>query len=194
MGRMEEKVKKQVRATRLQHAILASIKAVGFLSIAVLAPNAFRMLEALGGKKGKIGMFKYSASRAVSRLAETGFLIFEETEHGKVVRLTKKGEGRLMLAEAKNFQLKKSKRWDKKWRLVMFDIHESRKKLRNALRDTLQRIGFTKLQHSVWVYPYDCEDLVVLLKADYELGKEVLYVIADTIENDHTLRKIYNLQ
>lgn len=194
MGRMESEVKKQVRATKLQHAILASIKAVGILSMALVAPNALRMFEVLGGRKWKQSLFKYSATRATSRLAQAGLILFEDTKNGKVLRLTEKGKQRLLFAEAKNFRLSKPKRWDKKWRIVTFDIRESRKTLRNALRDTLRQIGFTRLQNSVWVYPYDCEDLIILLKADYELGSEVLYVIADKIENDKVLRQTYNLQ
>ena len=194
MGKMEEEVKKQVRATKLQHAILTSIKAAGILSVALLAPNAFRMFEMLGGKKWKQKLLKSSAARAVSRLADAGLVVFENAKNGKTLRLTEKGRQKLSLAEARNFRLKKPKRWDNKWRMVIFDIQEDRKVLRNTLRDTLRQVGFTKLQHSVWVYPYDCEDLIVLLKTDCELGREVLYVIADKIENDRALRQTYNLQ
>jgi len=55
------------------------------------------------------------------------------------------------------------------------------------------QIGFVRLQNSVWVYPYDCEDLVKLLKADFRIGREVLYVIADSIENDMWMRKEFSL-
>lgn len=194
MGKMEEEIKKQTRATKLQHAILGSIKVAGILSVAVLAPNALRMFGMLGGRKWKQSLFKYSATRAASRLADAGLIVFEDTRSGKVLSLTEKGRQRLLLAEAKNFKLMKPKRWDKKWRIVTFDIRENKKVLRNTLRDTLRQIGFTRLQNSVWVYPYDCEDLILLLKADYEMGREVLYVIADKIENDRFLRQIYHLQ
>lgn len=193
MGKIEEGLRKQIRTTKLQHAILNSIGAVGILSVALLAPNALRMFDVLGGKKGQRKLFKYSAQRSVSRLASAGLIAFEATKHGKVLRLTEKGKQRLSLAEAKNFKIKKPGKWDNKWRIVTFDIRESRRGLRDSLRQTLQQIGFTKLQQSVWVYPYDCEDLIVLLKADYRIGREVLYVIADRIENDRFLRQIYNL-
>ena len=54
-------------------------------------------------------------------------------------------------------------------------------------------IGFVRLQDSVWVYPYDCEDLITLLKADFRVGKDVLYLIVDSIENDKYLRAEFNL-
>jgi len=85
------------------------------------------------------------------------------------------------------------KHWDKKWRIVIFDIPEKRKAKRHILRDSLIKIGFIKLQQSVWIYPYDCEELVVLLKADFQLGKEALYLIVDTLENDSSLKMHFHL-
>ena len=75
----------------------------------------------------------------------------------------------------------------------MYDMKEPRKKLRDRLRATLIDLGFVKLQNSVWVYPYDCEDLITLIKADSKIGQEVLYVIADTIENDKHLKEMFGL-
>jgi hypothetical protein len=43
----------------------------------------------------------------------------------------------------------------------------------------------------VWVYPYDCEDLITLLKADFKIGKDLLYVITESIENDKWLRQSF---
>ena len=71
---------------------------------------------------------------------------------------------------------------------------EKRKGLRDKIRLTLNSIGFVKLQDSVWVYPYPCEDLIVLLKADFKIGKDLLYIIADSVENDSELQKLFNLK
>jgi len=57
----------------------------------------------------------------------------------------------------------------------------------------LKAIGFVQLQKSVWVFPYDCEDLIILLKADFKVGKDVLYMIVDKIENDREIKKVFNL-
>ena len=50
-----------------------------------------------------------------------------------------------------------------------------------------------RLQDSVWVYPYDCEDIIGLLKTDIGVGKDLLYMIADEIENDRHLRENFGL-
>ncbi len=196
MGKVENEISRHVRVSKLQHAILGGVAAVGLLAVTLVAPDALQMLSlfGLGKKRGsKSRLFQYSAHRAAIRLVEKGLLVFEKTEQGVFLRLTPKGKGRLALLEAKGYRLVKPKRWDKKWRMVSFDIKESKTVLRNTLRDTLRQVGFTRLHQSLWVYPYPCDDLIALLKAEYTLGQEVLYVVADHIENDRFLRKVYNL-
>ena len=58
----------------------------------------------------------------------------------------------------------------------------------------MRELGFIRLQDSVWVYPYDCEDLMALLKADLKLGSAVLYMVVEHIENDKHLRAEFGLE
>lgn len=55
-------------------------------------------------------------------------------------------------------------------------------------------IGFIRLQDSVWIYPYDCEDLLTLLKADLKVGKDLLYMIVDSLEGDAKIRLFFGLK
>ena len=110
-----------------------------------------------------------------------------------MLRLTAKGEQVLRRLELHDFKLRKPKRWDRKWRILIFDIPERRKGLRQKIRYTLKAIGFVRLQDSVWAYPYDCEDLVTLLKADFKVGKDLLYLIVDSLEYDKPLKEYFGL-
>lgn len=109
------------------------------------------------------------------------------------LQLTPKGETRLRQCKLHDYKIAKPKKWDKKWRMLIFDVQEERRFLRDKIRRTLVAIGFQRLQYSVWVYPYDCEDLITLLKADFKIGKDLLYIISDSIENDTWLKKCFNL-
>jgi len=46
-----------------------------------------------------------------------------------------------------------TKPWDKKWRLVVFDIPEKNRLARDALRKKLKELGFAPLQRSTWISP-----------------------------------------
>ena len=90
--------------------------------------------------------------------------------------------------------LPKPAEWDKKYRILIFDIWEKRKRTRDALRDFLARLGFVRLQDSVWVYPYECEEIAALLKSRFRVGNGLLYIVAESIENDRWLRKAFDLE
>jgi len=64
---------------------------------------------------------------------------------------------------------------------------------RDMLRDTLIDIGFFKLQDSVWIYPYDCEDLITLLKTNYSMSSRVLYIVSEHVEGDWKAKKYFKL-
>ena len=188
MGQLETESRKGTRNRNLQKIILGLVATAGLLSIMAVAPNALQALGMFGiGKKGRQ---REIIANSRKRLVRNGLL--EYTEKG-FIKLTPKGEAKLRQLELHDFKLKRPKRWDKKWRMLIFDIREERKNLRDKIRRTLTVIGFVRLQHSVFVYPHDCEDLITLLKADFKIGKELLYVIVDKIENDGWLKKYFGL-
>lgn len=185
--KLEEKSKRRKRKGDIQKAILVSVQVAGLLSVALLAPNSIKYLKSLGLLPTK--RQKDIILRSRQSLLTQGLLKYENG----FLKLTEKGEAKLQLLEMKDWKIDKPRRWDGKWRVLIFDIPESRRPLRQKIRNTLSNIGFVKLQDSVWVYPYACEDLVTLLKADFKVGKDLLYLIVDFIENDKNLRKFFGL-
>jgi len=188
MGVLEEKLSRRTRKNELRRLILESVKVAGMVGLLVVAPNVI-------GAMAKLGIIPSRRQREVierscERLIRQGFL----KRDGSRVCLTKKGETMLQKLSLRDFRFSKPALWDGKWRVVIFDIPEYHKKLRDTLRATLKTIGFVCLQKSVWIFPYDCEDLSSLLKADFRVGEEVLYIVAEGVENDVQLRKYFKLR
>ena len=193
MSSLELNLKKKTRKSKIQKILLNSLYTAGIMSLAVFAPNAISILKKFNiGKKRKSNP-KYSVRKAINRLRQKGLIVWEENKKGVFLRLTREGEQSLDLMERKEFKISIPKKWDSKWRIIIFDIKEERKGTREKLRNTLINIGFLKIQNSVWVYPYDCEELMTLIKADLKVGKDILYIIADSIENDSWVKKHFNL-
>ncbi|MFA5791648.1 MAG: CRISPR-associated endonuclease Cas2 [Candidatus Paceibacterota bacterium] len=193
MGILEREVKTKDKRKNIQKIILSTIFAVGALSIVAIAPNVLSVIKQLEGSRNRRKNLKYSINASFTRLKEKKLIEIIEINGKRVARITSKGESSLDFLEKHNFKLKIPKKWDNRWRVVIFDIKESRSKTRFLLRKTLSQIGFVRLQNSVWLYPYDCEDLISLLKADFKIGKDVLYMIVEKLENDWYLRKAFNL-
>ena len=187
MGEIEKKFRRRKSKDDIQKAVLTTIKFAGLLSVALVAPNAVQCLNSFGLIPGK--RQKEVMARSRDQLIKDGLLKYEN----KFISLTPKGQARLDLLEIINWKMNKPKKWDGRWRLLIFDIPEKRKPLREKVRNTLFDIGFQRLQDSVWIYPYDCEDLINLLKADFRVGKDLIYLIVDSIENDKSFRKSFSL-
>lgn len=181
---LEKDLKRRIRLGRIQKAILTTIAVSGTLLVAVAAPNLVQLL----GSTDRF--FNARKTSAIRKLRDEGLIVFETRDSQTFLTLTAKGRRFV----DQSFFITKPRRWDGRWRLVIFDIPVHRSVYRRALRAKLQEIGFEKLQASVWAFPYDCEELVTLLKADFGLGKEVLYIIADSIENDRALRGRFGLR
>ena len=171
----------------LQRAILTSLAVAGVLAISMVAPNTLQLLGGLG----RGNRFNERTHSSLGRLLKKGFVEFD---NHKRLRLTENGKRALALMErVSKDESQKRKHWDERWRLVIFDVPEYRKIVRNRLRLAVQEFGFLRVQDSVWVYPYDCEELIVLLKADLRIGKDVLYAIVERIENDGWIREHFKL-
>ncbi len=193
MGSLEREIKISDKRKNIQKIILNTVFAAGIIGVTVVAPNVIQFIKQLEGFSKRKKNLKYSINDSFTRLREKGLIEVVEVNGKKVARVTKKGESKLDFLDRHNFKLKIPKKWDGRWRVVIFDIKESRSKTRFLLRKTLSQIGFVRLQDSVWLYPYDCEDLVSLLKADFRIGQDVLYMIVEKLENDWHLRKTFKL-
>ena len=187
MGKLEESNRIRVRRGEIQKLILESVKFAGILSVGLVAPQVIGTMAKLGllPNKRQDEIVRSSASKLVKK----GLLVYQNGRY----ELAETGKKRLRYWELQGHKLTRPLKWDKKWRVVIFDIPEKNKKARDQIRNLFISAGFYRLQDSVWVYPYDCEDIVGLLKTDFGVGKDLLYMIVDEIENDKHLREGFNL-
>lgn len=188
MGKLEEKSRKRGKRKNLQKIILRSVALAGILSVALVAPNVLSAIDKLGLTKS-LREEEYISSSA-SRLKRRGLLEFKNGYYS----LTPEGRKILRRFEFSDYKLNKPKKWDRKWRVVIFDIPEKKKKIRNHITLIFRQAGFERLQDSVWIYPYDCEDIIGLLKTDFGVGKYLLYMIVEELENDRHLREEFDLK
>ncbi|MCR4325812.1 MAG: hypothetical protein NUV59_03320 [Patescibacteria group bacterium] len=187
---LENRGKKRAQRRNVRKAVLAAVKAGVIIGVAMAAPNVIGAMKKIG-----ISDFDFSDASTIARtrrqLSKAGLLV--ANANGRL-RLTAKGQSELSRLQAKEMLRDRPRRWDGRWRILIFDIPEYRKSVRVKLRRTLISVGFMRLQDSVWIYPYDCEDFIVLLKADFRIGKDVLYMIVDELEGDMRVRDYFGLE
>jgi CRISPR-associated endonuclease Cas2 len=131
--------------------------------------------------------------RSLKKLEKEKIVALQEKDGELLVTFRKKGKELLLKYKLDELRIKKPKQWDKKWRIVIFDIPEKKKLARNVLREKLKELGFYRLQKSVFVYPYDCEREIELIKRVYEVGPFVRFIVADSIDNQARLVAKFSL-
>lgn len=108
------------------------------------------------------------------------------------VQFTNAGRFLSLSHQFKSMKLIPKKKWDRKWRLVLFDIPESIKKTRDALRRKLKHLGFLEFQKSVFVYPYPCRDEINFVINFFDIAESVYYIEAPIIP-DTNLKKHFKI-
>lgn len=182
------RVSKTPERIRLGVDILRVLAAGSIVLASPVIPRVFKLLPLL--KLRRLRTYReWDVSRALQRLKSQGFVALVETHRGYALRPTHKGEVLLARYEEGVYHITTQKRWDGKWRFIIFDIREVRKQIRERIRLQLKRWGFYHLQRSVFVYPYECEEAIELLKTAYGARHDIYYFVATRLAGDRKLRK-----
>ena len=161
----------------------------------VIASSSPYFVRSLLKSRKEFGRYNSSkVSSTFDRLRREGYLSINNHNNQIYISLTKEGKKKAGMFQIDSLVVKRPKKWDKKWRLVIFDIPEKRKIAREALRGKLKELGFYPFQKSAWIYPFDCEAEIELLKDFFDLpDKKVQLVVAERIGDINYWRKIFDL-
>jgi hypothetical protein len=127
-------------------------------------------------------------------LKRNDFINFENKNGQIYISLTKEGKKKAGKYQIDDLEIKKPKKWDNKWRILIFDIKNKDRLKREALRGKIKELGLYQLQKSVWVYPFEFSQEISLLRSFFGLTeKEMQVIIASHIENDRELKNHFRL-
>lgn len=168
--------------------ILASGAVIALAFVIPAAPLALAPFI-LDGSKYKGWRLRESVKRLrKQKLVE---IVYKDGE--PLVKITDQGRIRALRYKLSEMRIEKPKVWDRKWRMVIFDIPEKFKRMREIFRQHLKIMGFYPLQKSVWVHPYPCFDEIEFLRQIYHVGISVTYVVAEKIEGSEDIKFRFDL-
>ncbi len=123
--------------------------------------------------------------RVVSYMKTKSYL---RDDYGHGLQITKKGRKRLAKIDFKSLEVKRPAVWDKKWRLVFFDIPEAERRSRVLFTSKLKLLGFYQLQKSAWIHPFPCRDVIAKAADFYDIDIYISYVEVTYIDNQQKLK------
>lgn len=157
------------------------------LTAALIAPNIVRTLDAPLQK-----LFsalddreqQREVQRVIRYMKQKG-LLAGSYEHG--MQLSEKARQRLAKMELENIHIRPQEIWDKRWRIILYDIPEHKKSARDALSSRLLQYGCFQLQKSTWITPFPCRDGIETLSSHYKIDQYITYFEALNLDNEHVL-------
>lgn len=133
---------------------------------------------------------------SLKSLEKREIISLEEKNNNVFVRLKDKNNSLVIKYSIKalfDFK-KKEKKWKGKWFIVFFDVPKIQNNKRDYLRLYLLKIGFIKYQQSVYIFPYECQKEVSLIKKVVEGAKYMKYIVAEKIENEDKFKQYFGLK
>lgn len=171
--------------------VLTALASGALLTLTLTAPGVIYAIKPF------IQWKQYDQRRLKStlkRLRKQKLIEWRENEKGEtIIKITKRGEEKVLKYRFDNLKIPKPKKWDGIWRIVIFDIPNKKKRAREALREKLREFGFYCLQKSVFVYPYECENEIEFIKAIFNIQPNVLLIRAKEIDREEFLLHHFNL-
>ncbi|MFH1894381.1 MAG: hypothetical protein ABH813_00530 [Patescibacteria group bacterium] len=166
----------------------------GAIAIAAASPYFLINIAKAYSKRKKYKSFpQRKIAQAFSYLKKNRLIILGEKNDKITVELTEKGKRKIKKYQFGELQIPIPKSWDKKWRIVIFDIPNKKKIAREALREKLKKLNFFQLQKSVWVYLYPCENEIQLVAEIFNVTSFINIILAEKILNDVRLKMHFKL-
>lgn len=172
--------------------LLPIIAAAGALGLIFAFPGAAPAIGGLviAGEKYQ----RWKTKNILNQLKKQKYVTIKQNDDETVtVKITKDGMVHALTYQLDNMKLKIPKKWDKKWRVITFDIPEKYKKVRDIFRTRLTQMGLFRLQDSVYVSPYSCFSEVEFLRELYGVSFTVRYLVVVEIDDDRLLKEYFEL-
>lgn len=185
-----QKIKNEVDRYPYVKEILYLLSGGAVLAGFFVAPG----LAGLAAEYKKLKIYeRRRLKETIKRLKKQKLVDLVEENGEEVVRITKEGKVRALRYKLDEMKIKKPKKWDGKWRIIVFDIFEKRRGSRDIFRRYLKQLGLKRIQQSVYVYPYPCFDEIEFLSQIFYVDRGVRYVTADRIDEDGDLKIHFKL-
>src|SRR3989338_9985737 len=188
-SRIREFLDSKTRKAQIAQVVLCVIAVASIPALVLIAAAMGNAVQVFRQFKSSKHLSKEQIRNSINHLRKQNLIEYVSDKNGKtIVKITKKGDTKLKVFDIELMKINKPKKWDGKWRLVMFDIPMRFTKGREALRFHLKELDFLQFQKSAWIYPYPCEDEVIFIADFFGIGKYVEVLTAENISREEKFR------
>lgn len=153
----------------------------------LLATGGMTMLAILSGGRSSdkiavaLGGYGRRKVRAVmSRMRLRGYIRYDPADETSPIVLTGQGIRRARRYERLDITLRRIRKWDHLWRILLFDVPE-RTKRRRPFQRWLKRNGWFKIQDSVYAHPHHSDDELAGYDSWRTISRHCLVILAPSL-------------
>lgn len=136
---------------------------------------------------------RWKLRKELKRLHEQKDVKISKENNVYVVKLTEKGKMKTIKYKIDEMRLNPPEQWDKKWRLIIYDIPDDKKAARDSFRLLLKRLKLQQLQKSVYLTPYPCNEEIAFIREFYGISKFVQVLTISGLENEEAYLGYFGL-
>lgn len=140
--------------------------------VGAVAPGIFGALNKAGFMRSKHNKEKFH--ERLKYLKRRKLILVKDNLNGtQTVELSEKSKKIFLKYNLDEISIKPMKKWDGRWRFVMFDIPDKSRKASNALREKLKELGFYQLQKSIWIHNCPIKDEIEFICSVFNIREYV---------------------
>jgi len=161
----------------------------GGLFVAILAlPGLAQVLVLF---KPKNYQERFRVKRTILSLEKRGLL--KISSKNGALSLTDSGKKEVDRNKIYDLHVKPQKTWDGMFRVIIFDIPNTKKSVRNAVNFHLKRMGFMPIQKSTFITPFECRDELDMLGKYLNVRNNLKYLLVKKIDGEQEIKKMFDL-
>lgn len=130
---------------------------------------------------------RYDLRQKIYYLKKQGYINTFTENKEKYLELTPKGLNHIKKVMAYEIKINKPERWDKKWRVIIFDVPEKMRNERDIFRRAIKNTGFIQIQKSVHVYPFECAQEISELSEKLGISEYVVIMISEIFQGEQSI-------
>lgn len=174
----------------LAKEILKGLAIGGFIIACFAIPNLAQVVTLFDPKHGRE---KYKIRRTIESLAKRKLVTVTEQGKNTLIKITERGRQRVVKFNLDEMELTRPKKWDGLWRIIIFDIPEKKKRIRDEINFRLKGMGFEPVQKSTFITPFPCKKEIDFLGEYFYIRDNVKYILAREIDGEDELKEKWDL-
>lgn len=179
--------------------ILVLIGTGAFLTASVIMPNLPLVLKPFLDKERRYEKEVWKRfnipylKRTIQRLERQKLINVSQQNGMQIIKITNQGKQKVLKMALDDLEIKKPTIWDRKWRLVSFDLPEKQAYIRKILVEYLSVWKFYPLHKSVYLHAYPCFKEIDFLREYLGIGEYVRIFTVTEIENDRLFKYFFGV-